>query len=238
MYCPKCGAEGEGPQNYCRKCGVNLALVGKAVNVGEVIARGDSGLLPKIRTAMGNLKLDEVSAQVAQHVESIGREVERSVSNKHGEIAKAKEQLRKHFKRTPDEQRAHLFGKGFGSFFGGMGMMLVLYIVSRRVAFNFPPEVIAKLPFDVYAAVSLAWLFGIIPALSGLGQIIGAFMIPRTPRRVVAPGPVERPATAPMLDPMTAAPLFEEPPPSVTEHTTAHLDYEPVPRREGQPSRG
>jgi hypothetical protein len=217
---------------------VNLALVGKAVSVGEVIARGDSGLLPKIKTAMGNLKLDEVSSQVAQHVESIGREVERSVREKHVEIAHAKEELRKAFKKTPDEQRAHLFGKGFGSLFGGVAMMIVFYVISRKVAFNFPPDLLARVPFDLYAMIGLAWLFGLIPALSGVGQIIGAFMIPKTTRREAEVRKEPHPATAPMLDPSTAESLFEETPPSVTEHTTAHLDYEAVPRRERQPSRG
>ena len=44
IFCPKCGADAKDEQNYCRKCGVNLALVSKAVNLGEVIARGDGGV--------------------------------------------------------------------------------------------------------------------------------------------------------------------------------------------------
>lgn len=234
MYCPKCGAEGNGGQNYCRRCGVNLALVGKAVTVSEVIARGDSGLLPKIKSAMGNLKLDEVSEQVAKHVESIGVEVERSVREKKQEALQAHESLRKQWRRTPEEQRAHLFGKGFGAMFGGIAMMIVLYVVGHRVPFNFPPELLAKVPFDLYAMINLVWLFGLIPGLSGLGQVIGAFMIRRTPaapHAEIAPDMATavrtETSTSPLLD-ATTAEEFHEPPSSVTEDTTAQLDYDRV----------
>ena len=228
MYCPKCGAEANEGQSYCRKCGVNLALVGKAVSVGEVIARGDSGLLPRIRVVMGNLKLDEVSEQVARHVETIGREVERSVSEHQSHIDAVancmNDKPKKKKTKDPAQQRADLLGQGFGSLFGGIAMAIVFYVIARQVPFNFPPEWVARVPFDLYALVSLAWLFGLIPALTGLGQVIGALMIGS--RRE---SPVERPAsTAPLLDPSTAE-QFYEPPPSVTEHTTAQLDYDRVP---------
>lgn len=231
MYCPKCGAEGNGGQNYCRRCGVNLALVGKAVTVSEVIARGDSGLLPKIKSAMGNLKLDEVSEQVAKHVESIGVEVERSVREKKHEALEMHENIRKQWRRTPDEQRAHLFGKGFGAMFGGIAMMIVLYMVGQRVPFNFPPELLAKVPFDLYAMINLVWMFGLIPTLSGLGQVIGAFMIRRTPAAPAVEPPIAtrtETSTSPLLDATTAEEL-REPPSSVTEDTTAQLDYDRIP---------
>lgn len=225
MYCPKCGAEGDEGQSYCRRCGVNLALVGKAVTVSEAIARGDSGLLPKIKSVMGNLKLDGVSEQVVQHVEMIGREVEKSVREQKHEIAKA--QAHWWTPKTPEERRAKLFEKGFGSMFGGIAMMIVFYFVARNVAFNFPPEVLAKVPFDLYALINLAWLFGLIPALTGLGQVIGAFMVHGTAASA-APARAERPDTTPLLDASTAEEL-REPPASVTERTTAHLDYERTP---------
>jgi hypothetical protein len=229
MYCPKCGAEANEGQSYCRKCGVNLALVGKAVSVGEVIARGDSGLLPRVRVMMGNLKLDEVSEQVARHVETLGREVERSVREHQSEIdavANCMNDKPKKKTKDPAQQRADLLGKGFGSLFGGIAMAIVFYVIARQVPFNFPPEWIAKVPFDLYALVSLAWLFGLIPALSGLGQVIGALMIGSKQE----PPAERRPNTAPLLDPSTAE-QFYEPPPSVTEHTTAQLDYDRVPVR-------
>jgi hypothetical protein len=235
MFCPKCGADGEGSPNYCRRCGVNLALVGKAVTVSEVIARGDSGLLPKIKTAMGNLKLDDVSAQVAQHVESIGREVERSVRDHRGDLAKAKEEIRKKFRRTPEEQRAHLVGKGFSSLFSGIAMMIVLYVVGHNVHFNFPPDVLAKVPFDLYKAIDLAWIFGLIPALAGFGQVIASLFIPKTPPMPAVPDTTN---TTPLLEATPSDELFATPPPSITEDTTAQLDYEAVPRRNPQSTHG
>ena len=229
MYCPKCGAQGTEGQSYCRRCGVNLALVGKAVSVGEVIARGDSGLLPRIRVVMGNLKLDEVSEQVARHVETIGREVERTVREHQEEIDSVancmNDEPKKATKKDPADHRADLLGKGFGSLFGGIAMAIVLYVVALKVPFNFPPAWIERVPFDLYALVNLAWLFGLIPALTGLGQVIGALMIGSKSQPQVEE---RRSATAPLLDPTTAE-QFREPPPSVTEHTTAQLDYDRVP---------
>jgi hypothetical protein len=233
MYCPKCGAEGTDTQNYCRKCGVNLALVGKAVSVSEVIARGDSGLLPKIKSVMGNLKLDEVSEQVAEHVEAIGREVERSVREKKDEARRRHGHEWPWGKRTPEERRNKLFEKGFSSFFGGIGFMVLLYVVGHFVQFRIPPEVYLKVPFDLDQAIRLAWLLGLVPALTGLGQVAAAFMIHGTS---TAPEVAARPDTAPLLE-ATSAEALAEPPPSVTEQTTRQLDYENAQRPERRSSR-
>jgi hypothetical protein len=213
---------------------VNLALVGKAVTVSEVIARGDSGLLPKIKSVMGNLKLDEVSEQVARHVETIGREVERSVREKKDELAKKKDEVAQahdnwwNWKRTPEERRARLLEKGFSSFFSGVGMMIFLYVLGHYIQWRIPEEVYANAPLDLDAAIHLAWIVGVLPMLAGIGQLIAAISIRLTTPR---PAPVieQKPLTTPLLD-ATTAEEFNEPPPSVTEHTTAQLDYEAIPR--------
>jgi hypothetical protein len=218
---------------------VNLALVGKAVTVSEAIARGDSGLLPRIKVMMGNLKLDEVSEQVVQHVETIGREVEKSVREHKDDIAKAHPKNWWPEPKTPQERRSKLFEHGFGSLFGGIAMMIILYVVSRNVAFNIPPDVLAKVPFDLYALISLAWLFGLLPALTGLGQVAAAFMIRGTSSPAPAPEapPAEpRPYAPPFLDP-TSAEELRDPPPSVTEHTTRELEHEAAPRPDRRSSR-
>jgi hypothetical protein len=212
---------------------VNLALVGKAVSVSDIIARGDSGLLPKIKSVMGNLKLDEVSAQVAEHVETIGREVERSVREKTDEARRRHRHRRPREKKTPEERRNQLFEKGFSSMFGGVGFMVLLYVVGHFVQFRIPPDVYLQVPFDLDQAIRLAWLLGLVPVLTGLGQVVAAFMIHGTS---TAPEVAAKPDTAPLLE-ATSAEEFAEPPPSVTEHTTQQLDYEAAPRPERRSSR-
>ena len=48
MFCPQCGTESQSTQ-YCRVCGANLKVIGKAVALSEAVARSDRGPLPKIK---------------------------------------------------------------------------------------------------------------------------------------------------------------------------------------------
>lgn len=216
MYCPKCGAEGNDGQNYCRKCGVNLALVTKAVRIGDTIARGDSGLLPKIKTVMGNMKLDEMSEQISRHMDQISHEVERG-GRAMWEAHKSNDEWKWWKRRSPAERRARLLEKGFSGFFGGMAFTAVLYVIGHYVPFNIPPDRLARIPFDVPALIDLAWMFGLIPTFGGLGQVIAGFCIPPHEKSI------EKAPTAPMLEESPAV-EFDEAPPSVTEQTTARLD--------------
>jgi hypothetical protein len=64
MYCPQCATESTEGLQYCRTCGANLKVIGKAVTLSEVIARSDRGPLPKIKEMMKNLKVEHVSEEV------------------------------------------------------------------------------------------------------------------------------------------------------------------------------
>ena len=229
IYCPKCGADAAEGQNYCRKCGVNLALVSKAMNLGEVIARGDSGLLPKIRTFMGNMKLDDVSEQVGRHLEKINE----SLSSANRETAKA---VRETSLSLPDwgsdskpakkaksaaDRRAKLLAEGFPSLFFGIAMMILLFVFGDMLVLKIPPEKAARIPFDVAEAAKIAWLIGLIPTLSGLGKLLAAGFI-RPDREPSSESGVESPQLAAAIE---AVPFdLQDAPPSVTEHTTARLD--------------
>jgi hypothetical protein len=43
MYCPQCGTESSSGLQFCRSCGANLKVIGKAVSLSEAIARSDRG---------------------------------------------------------------------------------------------------------------------------------------------------------------------------------------------------
>src|SRR5215216_2051380 len=64
MYCPQCGTEAQATQ-YCRTCGANLKVIGKAVALSEAVARSDRGPLPKIKEMIKEFKVDHVSDEVS-----------------------------------------------------------------------------------------------------------------------------------------------------------------------------
>jgi len=54
MFCPQCGNDSAEGQHYCRSCGTNLKVVGKAVSLGDVISKTD-GVPAKVKEIMSNI---------------------------------------------------------------------------------------------------------------------------------------------------------------------------------------
>lgn len=203
MYCPKCSADVSADQNYCRKCGVNMSLVTKAVRIGDTIAGGDSGILSQIKSVVGDLKLDEMSEQIGIHFDKIKTDVEDGAKTSWGAV---ETQMLAKREKTPEERRAKKIEQGFSSLFGGIVFAIVLYCVGNLVDLQLPPDWIAKARFNVDAAMRLAWLIAFFPVASGIGQVLAGFSMPRS----LPPPPAPEPRQI-------------EPPPSVTEATTARL---------------
>src|SRR6185503_21210137 len=78
MYCPQCGTDSPPNLQYCRGCGANLKLIGKAVSLSEAIARSDRGPLPKIKEMMKNLKVEQVSEDISRALDQMNIEIARS----------------------------------------------------------------------------------------------------------------------------------------------------------------
>src|SRR5215216_2480570 len=76
MYCPQCGTESQSTQ-YCRTCGANLKVIGKAVALSEAVARSDRGPLPKIKEMISNFKVDHVSDEVSGALDRMNEEITR-----------------------------------------------------------------------------------------------------------------------------------------------------------------
>src|SRR2546428_483613 len=53
MFCPQCGNESTTGQHYCRSCGANLKVIGKAVSLSDAISKTD-GVPAKIKEIMSN----------------------------------------------------------------------------------------------------------------------------------------------------------------------------------------
>ena len=216
MYCPQCGTESNEGLQYCRTCGANLKVIGKAVTLSEVIARSDRGPLPKIKEMMKNLKLEHVSEEVSGALDRMNNEIMNSA-----------DAPRNHKpwwppKKTAEERREKHIVKGTCGFLSGIGLMIFLYYFCGTLVLKVPPDVLAKIPFELEPAVRIFWLVGLVPTLSGLGHIIAGLSIrPARAKQIEVPIRVQ--------DEVAPHHPRQAVPGSVTERTTSLLEHD-VPR--------
>jgi hypothetical protein len=208
IYCPQCGTEAAQTQQFCRKCGVNLSLIGKALNLSESIARGDRGPLPKVKEIIGGIKIEAMTDEIGRGLEQMNTEIVRSFDT--AKASPAWDRFRR--QKTPEERYEKSVRDGMSSIFGGVAAMIALYYLAGVIVLKVPPDALAKIPFELEPVVRMIWLLGLIPALQGFGQLVGALMTKPAPGRIDAPEP-------PALESASAGP-----PISVTEGTTSLLD--------------
>ena len=190
MYCPQCGTESQSMQ-YCRVCGANLKVIGKAVTLSEAIARSDRGPLPKIKEMVKGLKSEHITEEISRALDRMDQELEQITSD-------GKRQNREHFrfrrpKKTAAERREQQITKGIVSFCSGIGLSVFLYFLSAVLVLKLPPDVVAKIPFEIQPVVHMIWLLGLLPTTSGIGHILAGLLIrpdqpqPRQLNEVVSP---------------------------------------------------
>ena len=220
MYCPQCGTDSTPGVQFCRSCGANLKVIGKAVALSEAIARSDRGPLPKIREMVKGLKVEHVTEEVSHALEHMNNEIAR-ISPK--ETESERRPLIRFKKKTPAERREQHITKGVVSVFSGAGLTLFLYYLSAALILKLPPNVVTQIPFEIEPVVRMIWLFGAIPTLSGVGHIIAGLLI--RPQRYELPPAEDLKADQiefPRTSPTTIGP--NSVPSSVTEHTTELLE--------------
>jgi zinc-ribbon domain len=212
MYCPQCGTESSEGQQYCRSCGANLKVIGKALSLSEAVARSDRGPLPKIKEMMKNLKVEQVGEEVSHALDRMNSEIVR---------ARATHEAKQHrwpWTKTREQRSERHIVKGTCSFFSGIGLMIFLYYFCGALVLKMPPEWLAKVPFELDPVVRIFWLVGLVPTLSGLGHVLAGLFLKSTPAKAIDSGvPTEEVSTSKLA----ARPK----PLSVTENTTALLDH-------------
>lgn len=214
MYCPQCGTESSSGLQFCRTCGANLKVIGKAVTLSEAIARSDRGPLPKLKELIKNLKVEQVTEEVSRALDRLNQEiVSTPPAIKPGTPSWpfVKE------KKTAAERRENHIVKGTVSLFSGIGLMIFLYYFSAALVLKLPPEAITRIPFELEPVVRIIWLAGLMPALSGVGHIIAGLLIRSKPAAVI------NETTQPQSS-LNGGPSSQRVPGSVTEHTTHLLD--------------
>lgn len=220
MYCPQCGTESQAGVQYCRVCGSNLKVIGKAVSLSEAIARSDRGPLPRIKEMVKSLKVEHVTEEVSRALEKMNQEIAQiSPSSKPKGEHRPWISLKK--KKTAAEKREDHISKGVVSLFSGVGLSVFLYFLSAALVLKLPPEIVEQVPFEIEPVVKIIWLFGLLPATSGVGHIIAGLLI--------------RPQEQQQLDQVVSPPreLSDRPisnpvPASVTDHTTNLLERERI----------
>src|SRR5215467_1064857 len=197
MYCPQCGTEAQANVQYCRVCGSNLKVIGKAVTLSEAIARSDRGPLPKIRDMLNNLKVDQVTEEVSRALDHMNQEIAK-IQTKSAERSKNRQERRSwsiRRKKTAAERREKHITQGIVSIFSGTGLTVFLYFLATSVVLKLPPDVIARIPFEVMSVVRVIWLLGLLPITSGVGHILAGLLIRPDPEpqpqldQVVSPPP-------------------------------------------------
>lgn len=228
MFCPQCATESSAELHYCRSCGANLKVIGKAVSLSEAIGRSD-GVPAKIKEMVKNLKVEKVTDEVSRALDRMNREIVRSAD----EPRRRKPWWIEAKKKTAEQRRERHLTKGTIKFFWGGGMTIFLYFLAQALVLKLPPDVIAKIPFEINPVVHVIWLLGLIPMLSGLGHILAGLSIRPEPARQVElsdPPPlrIDSPIDATQYPAAPALTMPREAPASVTERTTNILDREPA----------
>src|SRR6266550_5257320 len=210
MYCPQCGTESSSGLQYCRSCGANLKVIGKAVTLSEAIARSDRGPLPKIKEMMKSLKVEQVTDDISRAIDEMNKEIVRSSDDP---TPHKPWWLAGKGRKTASQRREKHLVTGAISLFSGIGLAIFLYFLTGALVLKLPPDFVARVPFEIESVVRVLWLVGLMPALSGVGHILAGLLIrPDPPRQFEALKPAleldERESVA------RAAPA------SVTERTT------------------
>ena len=228
MFCPQCGTDSAEGQHYCRSCGTNLKVVGRAVSLGDAISKTD-GVPAKIKEIMNNPKIAHVTEEVSRAMERMNAEITRS-SVEHRRERRERQRQRK--EKTAEERRERHLTKGAIKFFTGGGLTIFLYIFFHSVQLKLPADVINATPFAIDPVVRSLWAFGFLPMLSGVGHIIAGLSIKARPRPQIEPGDdsplrIDSEVSRPRLTPEPRPTRRGEVPTSVTERTTNILDRDP-----------
>jgi len=174
MYCPQCGTESQSTQ-YCRVCGANLKVIGKAVTLSEAIGRSDRGPLPKIKEMVKGLKSEHITEEISRALDRMDHELEQITSDPKRDKREPFRFRRR--KKTAAERREQQITKGIVSFCSGIGLSVFLYFLSAVLVLKLPPDVVAKIPFEIQPVVHMIWLLGLLPTTSGVGHILAGLLI-------------------------------------------------------------
>ncbi|PWT89539.1 MAG: hypothetical protein C5B55_11210 [Blastocatellia bacterium] len=197
-------------------------MIGKAVALSEAIARSDRGPLPKIKEMVKGFQVEHVGEEVTRAFDKMQAEIARVSTESHKKAQDHWTGFRR--RKTPAERREQHITHGVVSLFSGVGAMVFLYYLSAAIVLKLPPDVIAKIPFELEPVIRVIWLLGLVPLLSGVGHIAAGLLIRPAREREALPSPhTQRDIGGTQPDIPPAPANLKNVVPSVTEHTTELL---------------
>ena len=214
MYCPQCGTESSSDLQYCRSCGANLKVIGKAVSLSEAIARSDRGPLPKIKEMMKSLKIEQVTEDISRALDQMNKEIVHSSDDPGPDKPWP---LAGRERETAGQRREKHLVRGTISIFSGIGLAIFLYFLGGVLVLRLPPDFLARVPFEIDPVVRILWLLGVMPTLSGVGHIIAGLLIRPDPLMQIG-------GSRPTAESGERDSIPPAPPGSVTERTTNLLE--------------
>jgi len=236
MFCPQCGTESPADLKFCRTCGTNLGVIGKAVTLSDAIARSDS-VPSKIKDLVKNLKVEKVTEEVSRAMEKMKLEFAHTVED-HREWHLEKGSSKRK-EKTAEQRREKYLTQGFVTMFGGIGFALFLYFLAPALIGKFPHPIISGRPIDIDSLLPIAWILGLMPTFTGLGHIIAGLAIRVKGRASQEDVPQVEPAERSPLRIEERQPGFIEDdsggtplqPASVTDRTTNILEHKVMDKR-------
>jgi hypothetical protein len=247
MFCPQCGTQSSDELKFCRTCGANLKVIGKAVTLSEAIARSDS-VPAKVKDLVKNLKIEKVTDEVARAMEKMNQEIVHTAHDHREWVqAKTRDQIRHEMRRrrkekTAEQRRERYLTRGFVTMFSGMGLGGFLYFLGHNVVLNLSPDDINKIPFDLYSLLHVLWLVGLIPTLTGFGRILAGLSIRRDRQSEIGTAEEQPRQMGESAEPTSYVPpktfavrpddevtvfAARQHPDSVTDRTTNILEHQP-----------
>jgi hypothetical protein len=227
MYCPQCGTDSAPNVQFCRGCGTNLKVIAKAVALSEAVGRSDRGPLPKIREMVKNLKVEHVTEEVSRALEHMNTEIAKMSPEKKRQEKRPWISLKT--KKTAAQRREEHITKGIVSMSSGIGLTIFLYYLSGALVLKLPPHIIEQIPFEIEPVVRVIWLLGVVPTVTGIGNIMAGLLIKPKNHE---PAQLEEPKRETVEFPKQVAPTTSSfgstVPRSVTENTTNLLEEKAV----------
>ena len=245
MFCPQCATESTPDLKFCRSCGANLKVIGKAVTLSEAIARSD-GIPAKLKDIFSNIKIAHVTEDVSRALDRMNREIARSRDDpmRRQQWSRPERPRHERKQKSAEQRRESHLTRGFVTMFSGIGLGIFLYFLGHNLVLKLPPEAITQIPFDLSSLIRVLWLVGLIPTLSGFGRIIAGLSVRSEPARQIespadSPLRIDAPAPAFNQQPINRGPYQDEvtvvaareAPASVTDRTTNILEHK-IPGRQ------
>lgn len=230
MYCPKCGGVAAEEQKFCKLCGSNLQVVSDALH-GSSLGTDLEALKRNLKELGRNLASElRVENRPRVYGLSVG---EQRRTNRTLQRQRREETRRLRYTRAYNLQRgiykiisgAATSGVLFAFFNANVSVEITKIVEEIVVNAGSGPILLTGLPSVLHAL----WLLGLIPIAKGIAYLINAAFfskpVEQLLREMEARSPAREIAAAPPTTTLGegSSDAVQQPPPSISEHTTFHL---------------